>query len=198
MEEKKYLNEKKYQKNEKVITFLALIILVIGLSVGVFLIYRGIAKPNASKVETLKVEFEKKKSELEAKGVVYSDFAKYTDGEAYELKIITDALDPSFDHCSFEEYEKNSITKDYCKAKNSVGEMATSLSIMFGIFICLAFGMISFSIFMIAKRRHILAFTAQQAIPVVKEGIDEMAPTLGNAAGEIAKGIKKGLSDDEE
>lgn len=198
MEEKKYLNEKKYQKNEKVITFLALIILVIGLSVGGFLIYRGIAKPNASKVETLKVELEKKKSELEAKGVVYSNFAKYTDGEAYELKIITDVLDPSFDHCSFEEYKNNSITKDYCKAKNSVGEMATSLSIMFGIFICLAFGMISFSIFMIAKRRHILAFTAQQAIPVVKEGIDEMAPTLGNAVGEIAKEIKKGLSDDEE
>ena len=94
--------------------------------------------------------------------------------------------------------QNNSITKDYCKAKNSVGEMATSLSIMFGIFICLAFGMISFSIFMIAKRRHILAFTAQQAIPVVKEGIDEMAPTVGNAVGEIAKEIKKGLSDDEE
>lgn len=94
--------------------------------------------------------------------------------------------------------QNNSITKDYCKAKNSVGEMATSLSIIFGIFICLAFGMISFSIFMIAKRRHILSFTAQQAIPVVKEGIDEMAPTVGNAAGEIAKRIKKGLSDDEE
>ena len=91
--------------------------------------------------------------------------------------------------------QNNSITKDYCKAKNSVGEMATSLSIMFGIFICLAFGMISFSIFMIAKRRHILAFTAQQAIPVVKEGIDEMAPTVGNAAGEIAKGITEGIKE---
>ena len=28
-----------------------------------------------------------------------------------------------------------------------------------------------------------------------KEGIEEMAPTIGNAVGEIAKGIKKGLND---
>ena len=32
-------------------------------------------------------------------------------------------------------------------------------------------------------------------VPVTKEGIDEMAPTIGNAVGEIAKGIKKGLND---
>lgn len=49
----------------------------------------------------------------------------------------------------------------------------------------------------LAHRREITAFTTQQVMPVAKEGIDEMAPTIGNAAGEIAKGIKKGLSDDE-
>ena len=32
---------------------------------------------------------------------------------------------------------------------------------------------------------------------IAKEGIDEMAPTIGNAAKEIAKGIKKGLKDEE-
>ena len=34
-------------------------------------------------------------------------------------------------------------------------------------------------------------------MPIAKEGIDEMAPTIGNAAKEIAKGIKKGLKDEE-
>ena len=39
-------------------------------------------------------------------------------------------------------------------------------------------------------------FHAQQVMPVAKEGIDEMAPTIGEAAGKIAKGIKKGLDED--
>ena len=198
MAERKYLNEEKYQKTEKKLTVIAVLILVIGLCIGGFLIYRGIAKPGSAKVDELRAGLEKKKAELESKGVQYSDFAKYTDGEPYELKIITNALDPSFNHCSFEEYKNNSITKDYCKAKNSNGDMATALYIMFGIFICFTTCMIAFFIFTVAKRRHILAFAAQQTIPVAKEGIDEMAPTIGNAAGEIAKGIKKGLSDDDE
>ena len=50
-------------------------------------------------------------------------------------------------------------------------------------------------IIVMAHRREITAFTTQQVMPVAKEGINEMAPTIGNAAGEIAKGIKKGLNE---
>lgn len=197
MAENKYLNEEKYQKAEKSITLVAILVLVVGLCIGGFLIYKGVAKPGTSKVEELKVQLETKKSELEAKGIKFSSFTKYSDGEAYDLKIITNALDPSFNHCAFDEYKNNSITKEYCAAKNSTGDFASSGSTMLGIFICVATCMISGFIFMVAKRRHILAFQAQQVMPVAKEGIDEMAPTIGNAAGEIAKGIKKGLNDDE-
>ena len=49
--------------------------------------------------------------------------------------------------------------------------------------------------FLIGNRREITAYTTQQVMPVAKEGIEEMAPTIGNAVGEIAKGIKKGLND---
>lgn len=63
---------------------------------------------------------------------------------------------------------------------------------MFGAFIIIASCMISGSIYMFAKRREITAFTAQQVMPVAKEGIDEMAPTIGNVAKEISKGIKEG------
>ena len=193
MEEKKYLNEQKYQKAEKSITLLAILVLIIGLCLGGTLIYRGIAKPGSSKVEKLKSELESKKSELEASGIKFSEFAKYSDGEAYDLKIITKALDPSFPNCEFDEYKNNSITKDYCTAKNSTSDFASTGSIMFGVFICIATFMISGSIFMIAKRRHILAFSMQQVMPVAKEGIDEISPTIGTAAGEIAKGITKGI-----
>lgn len=197
MAENKYLNEEKYQKAEKSITLVAILVLVVGLCIGGFLIYKGVAKPGTAKVEELKTILETKKSELESKGVKFSVFSKYSDGEAYDLKIITKALDPSFDNCAFDEYKNNSITKEYCAAKNSTGDFASSVSTMLGAFICIATCMISGSIFMFAKRRHILAFQTQQVMPVAKEGIDEMAPTIGNVAGEIAKGIKKGLSDDE-
>lgn len=262
MENKKYLNEEKYQKAEKTITLIAVLVLVVGLCVGGLLIFKGVAKPNTSKVEDLKVELETKRSELEAKlnesltaekqkletkkneltskGIKYDAFAKYDDGETYDLKIITEALDPSFDNCAFDEYKNNSLTKDYCAlsngtsensknlevindalddsfdhcafsecknnsftkeycaAKNSIGDFASTGSKMIGIFICIASCMISFAIFMFAKRRQVLAFSAQQVMPVGKEVIDEMAPTVGNAVGEIAKGIKKGLKDDDE
>ena len=197
MAENKYLNEEKYQKAEKSITLVAILVLVVGLCIGGFLIYKGVAKPGTSNVEELKVQLEAKKSELESKDVKYNEFAKYSDGEEYELKIITKALDPSFPNCKFDEYKNNSITKEYCAAKNSTGDFASTGSTMFGAFICITTCMISGFIFMVAKRRHILAFQTQQVMPVAKEGIDEMAPTIGNAVGEITKGIKKGLNDDE-
>lgn len=54
----------------------------------------------------------------------------------------------------------------------------------------------------IAHRREITAFTMQQTMPLAQEGIEKMTPTISNAVGDIAqsitKGIKEGLSNDEE
>ena len=100
MEKNVYLNEENYQKTEKKISFFAIFILIIGLCVGGYLIYNGVAKPNSSNVEVLKNQLEEKRQELLNKGIVYSVFTQYTDGEKYDLKIITDALDPRFDHCA--------------------------------------------------------------------------------------------------
>lgn len=41
------------------------------------------------------------------------------------------------------------------------------------------------------------AFTIQQEMPVKQETIEKMAPSVGEAAGTVAKGIKKGLKDEE-
>ncbi len=193
MAEKKFLNEEKYQKTEKSITTVAFLILLVGLYIGGFLIFKGAVKPSASKIESLKDELEIKKSELESKGVKYNASAKYYDGDEYDLKVIVNVMDPSFSYCSFDEYKNNSLTKEYCATKNSFGRTGMIIA---GIFISILTLMIFSFIFSIAKRRRILAFSAQQVIPIAKEEIDEMAPTIGNAAGEIAKGIKRGLSDD--
>lgn len=70
--------------------------------------------------------------------------------------------------------------------------------------VIIAFGsFIALSIYLVAMRREITAFSTQQVMPLAQEGIDKMAPTIGNAAGTIAgtiaesvsKGIKNGLND---
>lgn len=67
------------------------------------------------------------------------------------------------------------------------------ISILGGVVILVG-GTISLSIYLIAKRRDIAAFTIQQTMPLAQETIEKMAPTVGDAAGMIGKGIAKGIS----
>lgn len=85
-------------------------------------------RTNALAVE--KQNLESKKADLEAKGIKYDVFAKYDDGESYDLKIITKALDPSFDNCAFDEYKNNALTTKYCSISNNTDEYSKSLSVI--------------------------------------------------------------------
>lgn len=49
-----------------------------------------------------------------------------------------------------------------------------------------------------AHRREIAAYTTQQAMPVVKETVSEVTPTVASAAGSIAKEISKGIAEGKE
>ena len=73
-------------------------------------------------------------------------------------------------------------------AQTTVGIMRFG-AFVFGVFL-------PFPIFGVAFGREITAFNAQQSMPIAQEGIEKMAPSMGTAAKEIAKGIKDGLSDD--
>lgn len=195
MEKNVYLNEENYKNTKKKIYLIAMLILVVGLCIGGYFIYNGVAKPKTSKVESLQKVLEEKKKELEDKGIIYDEFAKYNAGESYDLMIITNALDSSFDYCDFEEYENNSITKEYCSAKNSISDYSTASSIMIGVFISVATCLTSFTIFLFAKGRDMIAFQAQSVMPVAKEVIGDIAPTIGDASKEISKGITEGIKE---
>ena len=81
--------------------------------------------------EALRVEkqnLENKKQELISKGIKYNYSTKYDDGESYDLKIITKALDPSFDYCAFDEYKNNGLTKDYCLLSSNKDEDSIAIS----------------------------------------------------------------------
>lgn len=148
---------------------------------------------------------EDKKEELE----------KSIESDKKSISVIDDALDESFEHCSFYEAKNNTYTSKYCSIKNQITKKSAEIEsldrefsdfnkdfdsfdsipfFIFGVFIIIASTMISFGIFMISKRREILAFSAQQVMPIAQEGIEKMAPTIGNAAGTISKGIAEGIT----
>ena len=50
-------------------------------------------------------------------------------------------------------------------------------------------------ILVIAHKREITAFTVQQTMPLMQEGVEKITPTVSNAAGSIAKEISKGIQE---
>lgn len=235
MENKELLSEEKYQNTKGKISKVAFIIIGIGFLIGLSLIGTGIYKnmkineryseKNIAKVEK-QIEEEKavlvaRQKELADRGVKYDRSAEYTDGDAYEYKIIYNVLDPSFDRCKFDEYSENKVTKKYCALKEELDEISNDFNksfdshdsvpfFMFGAFVMITSCMIGGFVFTISKRREMLAFSVQQVMPVAQEGMEKMEPTLskvgsrmmknmapayGEMAKEISKGIKEGLQE---
>ena len=58
-----------------------------------------------------------------------------------------------------------------------------------GFFLTIVGGVVLF----ISHRREITAYGAQQMMPIAKEGIEKITPTVANAAGSIAESISKGI-----
>ena len=64
-------------------------------------------------------------------------------------------------------------------------------------FFSFVFGiMLPAALFGTAYKREMDAFTIQQKMPIKQETIRRIAPSVGEAAGTVAKGIKKGLKDE--
>ena len=109
------------------------------------------------------------------------------------------SLEEQVDELESEEFDLENTDYEFDKKFNSVG---STRYFMFGVFIIIATLITSLSIFMFAKRREIMAFGMQQTMPLAQEGIEKMAPTVGNAAGTIAKdvaaGIKEGINSNQE
>lgn len=91
---------------------------------------------------------------------------------------------------------------------NGFGGSLTGTSSIFGSFgffaiggfmLTIGMGICGFGgiLMLIGHRREITAYTTQQVMPVAKEGLEEMAPTIKVVSKEIAKGIKEGITDGE-
>lgn len=224
MEEKEeLLNEKKYKKAKSKIIIVAIIVFLIGVSIGGYLIGTGMKKSK---------ELKEQQINSEAKERTQDDIQEEIDELNSNLATLKAKENQEFKSNGFsEEYYKlqNEINKMQSKVSNleteiwkinsGYGSVRNSMNLqkylpyyIFGGFVIFLTLMISGSIYMIAKRREILAFTAQQVMPVAQEGIEKMAPTVGKAgaeimkdvaptigevAKEVAKGIKEGMKEDD-
>ena len=220
MEENKYLNERNYQRGKKKVMALALIVFLLGLIIGGGLIVTGIMKTNSTKSEITEKEFKRTESDIQDD---ITDVESKIDAAKLEMNTLRNEQQRIFmEDKGFSDryYAKNSeittkenelsklqstksdleselwkIQSGYNDTKNSIATSRYIPFYMFGAFIIIASSMAAGSIYIFGKRREIAAFTTQQVMPIAKEGINEMAPTIGNVAGEIAKGIHNGLNE---
>lgn len=225
MEKKELLNEENYEKTKKKITTISLIIFIVVLLIGGSLIALGIIKTNTSKKDAEKVNQERYNaseqrlkeiaSEKESLNLQYN--AKKQECDSLDMRAKdwyskvnqcrrdASAISSKITNLESEEFKLNN-NYDKVEAKNYI-----PLSVFGGVIIFIG-GMISLSIYLIAKKRDISAFAIQQSMPLAQEVIGKMAPTIGDAgktvidkvgpsmgsaAGSIAKGIKDGLKDED-
>lgn len=87
-------------------------------------------KQRNNALATEKKNLESHKAKLEDKGIKHKILAKYSDGEVYDLYIVTNALDPSFNYCAFEEYKKHNLTSKYCTLSNSTDDDSKTLAVI--------------------------------------------------------------------
>lgn len=200
---KEFLTEENYERGKKKVMTIALIVLVLGLLIGGSLIATGIIKSSQVQTsssterskETIQSEIDSLNSELATLGAQKNQEFQ-SNGFSEEYYRLDNEISTKQSKVSDLETEIWKADSGYNSTRDSISKAKYVPFYMFGAFVIIASCMISGAIFMFAKRREITAFTAQQVMPVAQEGIDKMSPTIGNAAGAIAKGIKDGLKDD--
>jgi len=190
--ENKYLNEERYQNTKNKLILVAFIFLIIGILGGGALIITGNqkVKENEISVQEKLTALENKRAELE----------KQLADKSYECNSL-DMNDPNWfansGRCTDEETKLRVELGKLNSEEVSLEHQEGSAFIYYGLGgMCAFIGLvIFFAIFMTAKRREIIAFGAQQVMPVAKEGIETMAPTIGTVGKKIAKGISEGIRD---
>ena len=122
------------------------------------------------------------------------------------IQLINNVLSESFDYCAFSESKNNSYTSKYCSIKNELNNISSDFKKSFdshdsipfymaGAFIIISTFMVSGSVFMTSKRREILAFNVQQAMPIAEEGMGKMSDAMSKLSGDVAREISKGIEE---
>ncbi|MBE6148568.1 MAG: hypothetical protein E7167_03655 [Firmicutes bacterium] len=234
MNKSNFLNEEKYQNTKGKVLLVSKLVLIVGLLLGGLLLgigfYKNYQIKNVypKKIAEKETELKNKKTELrnqiqptldeiaKLQKVQFDGFNDAYHERQNEILRLKSTIDPIQNQISEIDLYLNmnwcfnpSITKEVCDLKSETS-FKTMPYFMSGGFIMVATLMISGMIYMVAKRREVMAFSLQQVMPVAQEGLEkvaptvakvgsqitkEMAPAYGDVAKEISKGIAEGIQE---
>lgn len=165
MENNKYLSEERYQRNNAKVKKVGKILLIIG-------------------IITLIISFA-----LLIVGFVGTGNSAMNSFNSMSNDMIN----------GFNSFENSTIDVGVSEIQNTTSGIFENMGLFAigGFMLVIGFGLtISGGVVMfIAHRREIATYATQQVMPLAQEGIEKMAPTIGRAAGKIAKDIKQGINE---
>lgn len=236
--EKKVFNEGKYQKHRQVMNYVGMAVVIGSVLVGGLVMYLGnrFVRKEVFETSSIQKEVSEKRIVLKDGSLVpvphnqeeYQEALAKVDAQYPNYDVFKDGYNPEeYMARSSDKQALESAYKTYIESQQQVGDdgmfgrlegfagvmpkiFLTIISLFPGLMIMLIGVSIGSKILVTANGRGIAGFFAQSFTPVVKETIedvaptinkvkkerlDTMAPSIGNLAEEISKGIKKGLSD---
>lgn len=176
MEQEKFLSEEKYQETNKKVNNTSKILLTIGiilLVVGVIITITGF------------VNFNKTRNNM---------MNSFNNSASNMFDSFNNSIDND-DGREFVDSMKESATSITVSSNNSFNSV---MLIGLGGFISVAgFALIiaGGGMTYMAHRREITAYTTQQTMPIKKETINDITPTVVDAAGTIAKSVSQGFEE---
>lgn len=195
---REYLNEKKYKKNRKTLNIIAICIILGGIILGLLFIVSGSksteknSTDNEQQIDNLDKQInelenkEKKLDKLQKEYFSNMDYDKYREAifEISEIKKEIASLESEKMQLSAQD-ARQSVTSNF-KVQGT-----KMFKIFAGVSIILISVPIALIILVIANRRTITAYTVQSTMPIAKEGMEELAPSVGKVAKEVAKEFKE-------
>lgn len=216
--QKQYLTEENYQRINKKFKTISLSVFIVGLLIGLGLITFGLIKTNEagqinvereaaataeveakvaaaeqrldevqSELASLNSQYDTKEAECNSMNMRDTDwFAKHSQCQREASNLQSQIMDLEseefqLEHANYTVYYDKEMPEQYIPFY------------IFGGFVILASAVIALAIWLITKRRALLAYHAQSVMPVAKEGIDDIAPTVANAASSVTEGIARGI-----
>ncbi len=176
MEQEKYLSEEKYQETNKKVKKTSKTLLIIGailLVIGIIMIIAGFISFKNAQNKAMN-SFNNSASNLFDS---FNNSINNDDGEEFVNSM------------------KESVTAGTYSSKDSftsVGLFALGGFVSSAGFVLLIVGG---AMAYMAHRREITAYTTQQTMPIKKETINDITPTVADAAGTIAKSVSQGFEE---
>lgn len=214
-----FLNEENYNRANQKLKKASLIILILGILLGGGFIAYGTIKTDeanklneqraadaaketetkqtaaqqrlsdiASEQATLEAEHEAKQQECDSLDMQASDWLanrNKCDREASDIQA-------KINNLSVEQFELSNSKQT--TIYNLEKPEKYYVFYFIGAFCIISSLMASLAIFLITKRRSILAYSAQSVMPVGKEAVEQYTPTIAKAAGDIAESVSEGIA----